>query len=60
MGAISVSQVSIPSVDIGLAQLAMHSAVETAGSADLKSLILAVKSFYSHTLTPSDEEKLNF
>lgn len=60
LGAISVSQVSIPSVDIGLAQLAMHSAVETAGSADLKSLILAVKSFYSHTLTPSDEEKLNF
>ena len=34
LGNISNTQVSVRSVDIGLAQLAMHSAYETAGSKD--------------------------
>ena len=34
LGSISASHISIPSVDIGLAQLAMHSANETAGKED--------------------------
>lgn len=34
LGNISTSHVSIPSVDIGLPQLAMHSAVETGGAKD--------------------------
>lgn len=35
LGNISTSHVSVPSVDIGFAQLAMHSAVETAGREDV-------------------------
>lgn len=46
LGNVSAGQVSIPTVDIGLAQLAMHSAVETAGSKDVEYLIRALKAFY--------------
>ena len=46
LGNISGGQVSVPAVDIGLAQLAMHSAVETAGSKDIEYLIKALKVFY--------------
>lgn len=47
LGNISTSQVSINSVDIGLPQLAMHSAYETAGIKDTKYLIDALTKFYS-------------
>jgi aspartyl aminopeptidase len=50
LGAISLSNVTIPSVDIGLAQLAMHSCIETAGTKDLDILIDGMKEFYSHTI----------
>ena len=33
-------------VDIGLAQLAMHSAYETAGCKDIEYMIRALKAFY--------------
>lgn len=46
LGAISTQMVSIPSVDIGLAQLAMHSACETAGVYDAKILEDGMKAFY--------------
>ena len=46
LGNISTAHVYIPSVDIGLAQLAMHSAVETAGAKDVAYLIGALKEFY--------------
>ncbi|MGM9680547.1 MAG: M18 family aminopeptidase [Eubacteriales bacterium] len=46
LGNISNTKVAVPTVDIGLAQLAMHSAYETAGCADLLSLIDASKAFY--------------
>lgn len=46
LGNISAGQVSIPTADIGLAQLAMHSAVETAGSMDVEYLIRVLKNFY--------------
>jgi len=46
LGNVSSMQVSIPTVDIGLAQLAMHSAVETAGSRDVEALIKVLKIFY--------------
>ena len=46
LGNISASHVSIPSADIGLAQLAMHSAVETAGERDLEYLVRMVKEFF--------------
>lgn len=45
LGNISAGQVSIPAVDIGLAQLAMHSAVETAGSADVEYLVRVLERF---------------
>lgn len=47
LGNISNSQVSLHTVDIGLAQLAMHSSYETAGSLDLEYAYEALKTFYS-------------
>jgi len=46
LGNISTAHVSMPSVDIGLPQLAMHSAVETAGVKDMDYLVKALKEFY--------------
>ncbi len=46
LGNVSAGQVSIPAVDIGLPQLAMHSAVETAGSRDVEYLVQAIRKFY--------------
>lgn len=47
LGNISNSHVSINTVDIGLAQLAMHSAVETAGTEDIEYMIRAMRCVYS-------------
>ena len=47
LGAISIGQVSVPSVDLGIAQLAMHSAVETMCKTDLDELIKGLKAFYN-------------
>lgn len=46
LGNISNEQVSMNTVDIGAAQLAMHSAYETAGIKDSEYLIKAVEEFY--------------
>lgn len=46
LGNISTTQVAVDSVDIGLAQLAMHSALETAGAKDIDYLIAALRAFY--------------
>ena len=46
LGALSVTQVSVRTVDIGLAQLAMHSANETAGAADIGYLVDAMETFF--------------
>ena len=47
LGLISGSHVSIPTVDIGLAQLAMHSPYETAGREDLEHMVKAMTAFYN-------------
>ena len=47
LGCISLSQVSVPSADIGLAQLAMHSCYETAGVKDALYLEKAMQAYYS-------------
>lgn len=47
LGNIANRHISIKTVDIGLPQLAMHSAYETAGVKDTAYLIDAVKEFYS-------------
>lgn len=51
LGHISLTQVSVPTADIGLPQLAMHSAYETAATADALYLEKAMTAFYSSTLT---------
>jgi len=46
LGNIAMSQVSVNSVDIGLAQLAMHSSYESAGVEDAKHMENACKTFF--------------
>jgi len=50
LGNIANTQVSLNTVDIGLAQLAMHSSYETAGAKDTEYMIAALTKFYSSTL----------
>lgn len=47
LGNISASQVSVKAVDIGLPQLAMHSAYETAGGKDVCYMLRAMECFYA-------------
>ena len=47
LGNIAMSQVSMNSIDIGLAQLAMHSAYETAGVMDSYYMIRAIGHFFA-------------
>ena len=46
LGNISTTQVSIPCVDIGLAQWAMHSPYESAGARDVEHMVRATKAFF--------------
>ena len=50
LGNISLSHVSVPSVDIGLPQLAMHSCYETAAVRDALYLEDAMAAYYGSTL----------
>lgn len=54
LGSISNTRVSMKTVDIGLAQLAMHSAVETGGIKDTDYMVRAVKAFYESALQIKD------
>ncbi len=56
LGSIANTKVSLLTVDIGLAQLAMHSATETAGAHDVETLIRALTEFYSTALKRSGEK----
>ena len=47
LGNISNTQVPVKTVDIGLAQLAMHSSYETAGAKDTSYMIQVLKEFYN-------------
>ena len=62
LGNISQSQVSLNTVDIGLAQLAMHSPYETAGAKDTAYLIEAAKVLFSSSVegTGNGNYKLKF
>ncbi len=53
LGNIANTQVSLNTVDIGLAQFAMHSAYETAGADDTAYLVRALAAFYGKCLIPS-------
>lgn len=50
LGSISNTRVSVPTVDIGLPQLAMHSANETAGAHDVEAMIKALTELYSSSI----------
>lgn len=54
LGNIAMSQVSVNTVDIGLAQLAMHSSYETAGIKDAAYLIRAAEVFYNSHICETD------
>ena len=49
LGSISDTCVAVPTVDIGLAQLAMHSAYETMGARDLDSLVRVMTAYFGRT-----------
>ena len=51
LGYVSLTHVSVPTADIGLAQLAMHSCYETAGVQDSLYLEQAMTTYFSSTLT---------
>lgn len=55
LGLIANTHVSINAVDIGLAQLAMHSCFETAGVKDTDYLIQAMTAFYSTSFREENE-----
>lgn len=54
LGNISLHHVSVPTADIGLPQLAMHSCIETAAAADAIALENAMKAFYSAALETTE------
>lgn len=51
LGNISNTHLSMNTVDIGLAQLAMHSVYETAGAKDIEYMVLALKMFFESCIT---------
>lgn len=59
LGNISNSHISINTVDIGLAQLAMHSPYETAGVKDTESMIKAVKKFYEMAIITGENGEIS-
>ena len=54
LGNVSNSHVSLMSVDIGLAQWAMHSCAETAGALDVEHLVNLMRTYYETSLKISD------
>ena len=50
LGSIANTQVSLNMVDIGAAQLAMHSAFETAGAQDTAYMVRALRTFFGLSL----------
>ncbi len=56
IGHISSSNVSAPTVDVGIAQLSMHSATETCGAKDIDYLAEAMRAVYSSSILRKDEK----
>lgn len=55
LGHVSLTQVSVPTADVGLAQFAMHSCYETSGVQDAVALEEAMAAYYGSTLTVTPE-----
>jgi aspartyl aminopeptidase len=58
LGNIAIAQVSMNSIDIGLPQLAMHSAYETAGVKDSYYMETAVQAFFDSRIEEMDADTL--
>ena len=56
LGSVSLSQLCVPSADIGLAQLAMHSAVETLAKEDFYELLKGLSAFYQSDISFSAQK----
>ena len=56
LGNLSESMVSIATVDIGIAQLAMHSSYETLGSKDIQDMVMLTKAFFSKNIVLADSD----
>ncbi len=59
LGHISITHVSVNTIDIGLAQLSMHSIMETAGAEDTAYMVSAVKAFFETELKMIEDGKFN-
>ena len=55
LGHLSLSQVSVDSIDIGLAQLAMHSSSEVCGIKDMQMMVEGLTAFYNKHLSKDSE-----
>ena len=55
LGHLSASHVSIPSVDIGCAELSMHSPYETGGTNDVWYMTEAMKAFFGTQIVRDEE-----
>ena len=55
LGHISLTHVSVPTADVGLPQLAMHSSYETAAVKDVAYLEKAMTAYYSSILEATDD-----
>lgn len=58
LGNISTTHIGMLGVDIGLAQLAMHSANETAGARDLDHMIDALRAFHETEIVVEDDGRV--
>ena len=54
LGSIANTKVSLNTVDIGIAQLAMHSSFETAGRDDTEYMVRALEKFYSSSMRATE------
>ncbi len=60
LGHISCAHLSVPTADIGLPQLAMHSCCETAGAKDIEHFVAALTVYYGLTLKRKDDQCVQF
>ena len=60
LGNLSIRQVSVHTVDVGLAQLAMHSSYETAGAHDTQYLKSALQAYYDASLQIDEADAVSF
>jgi aspartyl aminopeptidase len=57
LGILSSEKVSMHTVDIGTAQLAMHSSYETAGAKDIDHMVNGLSAFYASKIVIRDSDE---